>query len=418
MPYLQLQSAFGLAVIIFFAWAISEDRRRFPVRLVIVALMLMIGLALVLTRVPGARDALLALNVFVEAISKATAAGTSFVFGYVGGGTPPFTVTNPSGMTSIAFQLLPIVLVMSALSALLWHWRILPLVVNAFSFLLQRSMKIGGAIGVGCASNVFLGMIESPLLIRPYLSRLSRGEMFILLTVGLATIAGTVLVIYAVMLESTVPGALGHILVASIISLPASIVISRLMIPDDQMTSSEVDSGPGYSSSMHAIAQGAEDGMKLYLTIIAMLIVVVALVALANMILGGISGWFGLETPLTFEKILGWIFAPIVWLIGIPWQEAGTAGALMGMKTILNEFVAYAQLAATPAEALSPRSRIIMIYALCGFANLGSAGMMMGALSALVPERRDEIVQLSLRALVSGTLATLMTGAVIGLFPD
>jgi CNT family concentrative nucleoside transporter len=417
MPYLQLQSALGLAVIILIAWLLSEDRKRFPWRLVLVGLALQIGLAVLLTWVPPARDAILALSVVVEGIQRATGAGTAYVFGHVGGGKTPFTVVDPSALTSIAFQLLPIVLVMSALSALLWHWRILPLTVGAFAFLLQRTMKIGGAIGVGCASNVFLGMIESPLVIRPYLSRLSRGEMFILLTVGLATVAGTVLVIYAAMLENTVPGALGHILVASIISLPASIVVARLMIPDDRMTPANAEVGLGYSSSMHAVAQGTEDGLRLFLSIVAMLIVVVALVAIANGILGWASSLVGLETPLTFEMLLGWLFAPIVWLLGIPWQEAVTAGALMGVKTILNEFIAYAQMSALPPEALSPRSRLIMVYALCGFANLGSAGMMMGALSALVPERKEEIISLSLRAIVSGTLATCMTGAVIGLLP-
>ena len=418
MPYPQLQSVLGLVVIIFACWLMSEDRGRFQWRVVLVGLALQIGLAVLLTMVPMARNAFMSLNVIVGAIQTATGAGTSFVFGYVGGAKPPFAVTDPTALTSIAFQLLPIVLLMSALSALLWHWRVLPVIVRAFAFVLQRTMNIGGAIGVGCASNVFLGMIESPLLIRPYLAKLSRGEMFILFTVGLATVAGTVLVIYATMLEDKVPGSLGHILIASIISLPASIVIARLMIPDDKMTAAEAGVGQNYSSSMHAVAQGTEDGLRLYLSIMAMLIVVVALVALANLILGWVGAAIGFETPLTFERILGWLFAPLVWLLGVPWQEAGTAGALMGVKTVLNEFVAFAQLSALPADALSPRSRLIMLYALCGFANLGSAGMMMSALSALVPERKEEIVSLSLRAIVSGTLATSMTGAVIGLLPE
>jgi CNT family concentrative nucleoside transporter len=360
------------------------------------------------------RAALLSLNSVVDAIQAATAKGSSFVFGYVASGPAPFEITNPNAVVTIDYTVLPIVIVMSALSALLWHWRILPLVVSGFAWALERTMNIGGALGLGCASNIFLGMIEAPLLIRPYLERLTRSELFTLFTCGLANVAGTVLVLYAQILSPVVPGAVGHIIVASILSLPASILLSKIMIPGDATTPAAVGTGTLYRSSMDAVSTGAEDGMKMYLSILAMLIAMISLVALANIILGNvdIAG-----TPLSFERVAGWVFAPIVWLIGIPAADAATAGSLMGTKTILNELIAYLNLAALPADSLSDRSRLLMVYALCGFANLGSVGMMIGSISALVPSRREEIVELSLKSLIPGTLSTCMTAAVIGLLP-
>lgn len=411
-----LQAALGLLVIVGAAWAMSENRRVFPLRTVVTGIALQIALALLLLEVPPARAALLSLNGAVDALAQATGKGTAFVFGYVGGGASPFPVAQPQNLSSFAFQILPLVIVISALSALLWHWRVLPAIVNGFAWALRKLMGIGGAVGLGSAATIFLGMIEVPLLIRPYLARLSRGELFMLFTVGLATVAGTVFVLYATILQTVVPGALGHILVASVMSLPAAILIARVMIPEET-AGTAADAAPGfeYRSGMDAIARGTEEGLKLWLSIVAMLLVIVALVALADIVLGHMPGVMG--APLTVERIFGWIFAPVVWLFGIPWHEAATAGALMGDKTVLNEFVAYLNLAGLPDGALEPRSRLIMLYAMCGFANLGSVGIMIASISALVPERRAEIVPLALRALVSGTMASGMTGAVIGLLP-
>ncbi len=412
---LHLQSALGIVVIIALAWVVSEDRGAFPWRTVVAGLGLQIGLALLLLKVPMARNALFALNGVVDALTAATRAGTSFVFGYPGGATPPFAVTNPSGMTSFAFQILPLVIVISALAALLWHWRILPLVVGGFAWALRKTMGIGGAIGLGSAATIFLGMIEAPLLIRPYLAKMTRAELFMLFSVGLATVAGTVFVLYATILEPVVPGALGHILVASFMSLPAAILIARVTIPGISETEAHAAPEFAYRSSMDAVARGTEDGLKLWLNIVAMLLVIVALVALADIILGHLPDVA--NAPLTVERVFGWIFSPVVWLFGIPWDQAPTAGALMGDKTVLNEFVAYLKLAGLPAGALDPRSRLIMLYAMCGFANLGSVGIMIAGVSALVPERRAEIVPLAMRALLSGTMASGLTGAVIGLLP-
>ena len=417
MPWLQLQSALGLIVLVSAAWALSENRRlAFSWRLVATALALQIGLAAVLLEIPPARNALYALNTVVDTLSAATRAGTSFVFGYVGGGAPPFDVAKAQNMGSLAFQALPLVLVISALSALLWHWRVLPVVVKGFAYVLQKTMAIGGAVGLGSASTIFLGMIEAPLLIRPYLSRLTRSELFILFTVGLSTVAGTVMVLYASVLEPAVPGALGHILVASFISLPAAILVARLMVPGDSTTPAEAHSAVAYRSSMDAIARGTEDGLKLYLGIIAMLLVMVALVALVDLMLGALPPFAGM--PITVERVFGWLFWPLVWLYGVPASEAADAGALLGTKTILNEFIAYLKLAALPEGVLSPRSRLIMLYAMCGFANFGSVGIMIAAVSGMVPERREEVVELALKALVSGTIASGMTGAIVGLLPS
>jgi CNT family concentrative nucleoside transporter len=410
-----LQSALGICVIIALAWALSEDRRAFPWRTVIAGLMLQAALALLLLEVPVARAGLLALNGAVDALTSATRAGTSFVFGFIGGGPPPFAVTNPVGLVSFAFGILPLVIVISALAALLWHWRILPVIVKAFAFVLRKLMGIGGAVGLGAAATIFIGMVEAPLLIRPYLARLTRGELFVLMTVGLASVAGTVFFLYASILKDVVPGSLGHILTASMMSLPAAILIARVMIPELGGVETEAASDLKYRSSMDAVARGTEDGLKIYLQILAMLIVMVALVALADSVLKLLPDVAG--APLSLERVFGWLFAPVVWLFGVPANEAATAGSLMGTKTILNELVAYLKLAALPKGALDPRSTLIMIYAMCGFANLGSAGILIAGMSALAPDRRDEIVPLAMRAILSGTMASGLTGAMIGLLP-
>jgi len=412
---LHLQSAFGICVIVALAWVMSEDRRAFPWRTVAVGLVLQAVLALLLLKVPAARNGLLALNGAVDALTGATKAGTSFVFGFVGGGAPPFAVTNPAGMVSFAFGILPLVIVISALSALLWHWRILQIVVRALAFALRKLMNIGGAVGLGSAATIFLGMVEAPLLIRPYLDRLTRSELFILMTVGLASVAGTVFFLYATILKDAVPNALGHILIASMMSLPSAILIARVMVPGEAGVATTAESDLKYRSSMDAVARGTEDGLKIYLQILAMLIVMVALIALADTMLKNLPWVWG--APLSLERIFGWLFAPVVWLFGVPWSEAATAGSLMGTKSILNELVAYLNLAALPKGALDPRSTLIMIYAMCGFANLGSVGIMIAGMSTLMPERRDEIVPLAMRALVSGTMASGLTGAMIGLLP-
>jgi CNT family concentrative nucleoside transporter len=409
-----LQSALGICVLIATAWVLSEDRRVFNWRMVAGTLLLQAALALLLLKLPMIRDALFQLNGLTSALSTATGAGTSFIFGYIGGGPAPFTVTHPANMINLAFGILPLVMVIGALSAILWHWRILPIIVHGMAIVLRRSLGLGGAVGLSAAATVFLGNIEGQLVIRPYLARLTRTELFILMTVGLSVIAGTVFVLYATILRDVLPGALGHLLVASLMSLPAGVLMARTMVPGPAETDlTERQESVHYRSTMDAMAQGTEDGLKIYLQILAMLIVTTSLMALANGILGHLPLIGG--APLTLERILGWLFAPFVWLLGVPWSQAGAAGGLMGIKVILTELVAYLRLAALPAGSLDPRSTQILVYAMCGFANFASVGILIAGMSALIPERRDEVVSLALRALVAGTMASGLSGAVIGL---
>ncbi|WKN23689.1 NupC/NupG family nucleoside CNT transporter [Azotobacter vinelandii] len=414
-----LQGLLGLAVMILLAWAISEGRSRVRPRVIVAGLLCQCGLAAVLLKFPGASQLFEPLNALVRALQQATAAGSAFVFGFVGGGAAPYAVTSPPNGFVLAFQALPLVLVISALSALLFHWRVLPVIVRGFSWLLRKTFGIGGAVGFASAANVFVGMTEAPLLIRPYLSGMSRSELFAVMVTGMATIAGTVMVLYATLLEGSIPDPVRHLLIASLISAPASLLIAHVMIPPEREAAARQPSALPeeerlrYHSAMDAVTRGTLDGLQLWLNIIAMLLVLVALVHLANLGLAWIPEIAG--APLTLERLLGWAMAPIVWLTGIPWAESITAGALMGVKTVLNEFIAYIRLAGLPEGALSERSRLIMTYSLCGFANIGSLGILIGGLGVLAPERRGEIVDLGLRSLYAGTLATLMTGAVVGL---
>jgi CNT family concentrative nucleoside transporter len=412
---LQLQSALGVFVLLAFAWAISENRRAVPWRPVIVGLFVTFGLALLMLKVPQAKIAFVWINDAVNSLAAATRAGTSFVFGYIGGGPLPFELKNPGNEFVLGFQALPVVLIISVLSSLLFYWGIMPPIVRAFSWALEKTLDVGGAAGLSTAASTFVGNVEAPLFIRPYLASLSRSEMFIVMTGGMARIAGTVFVLYATILGPYIPDAAGHIMVCSVLGAPAAIFISLLMVPDaeEKHTGGALDDvARSANSTMDAIVKGTGAGLELLLNIVAMLIVFVALVYLANAVLGQLPNFLG--APLTLQRALGWIMAPVCWLMGIPWAQAVTAGGLMGIKTILNELVAYLQLAALPADALEPRSRLIMLYAMCGFANFGSLGIMIAGLATMCPEKRDEVVSLGLKSIVSGTLTTCLLGAIVG----
>jgi concentrative nucleoside transporter, CNT family len=409
------QALLGLVVFIGIAWLNSENRKGVKYATVLTGVVVQLCIAGVLLYVPLFKKFFLLLNSIVLSLESATRAGTSFVFGYVGGGTPPFLLQDPGANFILAFQALPLVLVIGALSALLFYWRIMPSIVKGFSFILQKSMNIGGALGLGASTTIFLGMVEAPLVIKPYLKDMTRSELFSLMTVGMACIAGTVMILYATILKDVVPDPLGHILVASFIHVAAAITIARIMVPETgEETSGNFVPQRAATSSMDAVVKGTLDGLHLLLNIIAMLVVMVALVYLANQLIGLFPN-VG-NKPLTLQRILGFVMAPVVWLFGIPWPQAQTAGYLMGTKTILNELLAFLEMARLPAETLDPRSRLIMTYALSSFANFGSLGIMIGGLGSLAPERRDEVVSLGIKALVAGTLATCMTGAVIGIF--
>jgi len=410
-----MQSAAGIVAIIVFAWLISENRRAVSLRQAALGLAVTFLLAVLLLKVPQVKLAFVWINEAVTAIAAATKAGTAFVFGYVGGGALPFQPRQPGADFILAFQALPVVLVMSVLSSLLFYWGIMPPIVRGFSWALERTLSVGGAVGLSTAANIFVGQVEAPLFIRPYLAKLSRSEMFVVMTGGMAGIAGTVFVLYATILAAAIPDAAGHIVVCSVLGAPAAILISLIMVPDssDRRTGGKLgDIEHGAVSAMDAVVKGTGAGLELLLNIVAMLIVFIALVHLANAILGLLPDLAG--APMTLQRILGWVMAPVCWLMGIPWSQAVTAGGLMGIKTILNELVAYLQLAGLPAGTLEPRSRLIMLYAMCGFANFGSLGIMIAGLATMCPEKRDEVVSLGLKSIVSGTLTTCLLGAIVG----
>jgi concentrative nucleoside transporter, CNT family len=399
-----VQGVLGIAGLLAIAWLLSERRREVPWRAVAAGLALVFLLALLFLRIPYAKDAFLWLNNVLLLLEKATQAGTGFVFGYLGGGKAPFAEADPGSSFILAFRALPLVLVISALSALLFHWRVLPAFVRAISWLLEKSMRVGGVLGLSTAANVFVGMVEAPLFVRPYLARVSRGELFAIMTGGMASIAGTVLFLYASILGARMPDAVAHLLIASILSAPAALAVAFVMVPPaGAPAGGRVDMPSEYASSMDALTRGTLEGAQLLLNIVAMLVVFVALVALVNLALA----------PYTLQGMLGWLLAPLAWLAGVPWSEAQAAGSLLGTKTVVNELVAYADL--SKMGELSERTRLLMTYALCGFANFGSLGIMIGGLGTMCPERRAEVVQLGLKSIVSGTLATCLTSAFVGL---
>jgi concentrative nucleoside transporter, CNT family len=404
----------GIAALVFLSWAFSENRRAVHWRLVASGLALQVVLAALLLLVPWLRELVFSLNTALEALERATQAGTTFVFGYLAGGPPPFAQVDPAASFVLAFRALPLVLVVSALSALLFYWRILPLVVRGFGWLLEKSMGVGGAVGLSAAANVFVGMVEAPLVIKPYLLQLTRSELFIVMVCGMATIAGTVMALYGAILAPVVPEAIGHILIASIVATPAAITVSALMVPGEMTRGAAAAIERQDASAMDAVTRGTIEGVALLIQIVAMLIVLVALVYLVNSALAILPSWDG--APLTLQRTLGWLFAPLAWAAGVPWSEAPAAGALLGTKTALNEFIAYLDLAKLPSGVLSPRSKLLMTYALCGFANFGSLGILIGGMGAMVPERRGEIVELGMKSILAGTIATCMTAAVAGLF--
>ena len=407
-----MQGLLGLAALLLLAFALSENRRAIPWRTVAGGIALQVLLAVLLVRVPLARSAVLLLNRAADALQGASDAGTSFLFGYLAGPPLPFVETNPGASFILAFKAFPLVLLISALASLLMHWGILQAVMRGFAWLLRRTLGVGGALALGAAVHIFVGMIEAPLLVRPWLARMQRGELFALMTCGMAGIAGTVMVIYAAILGPVIPNALGNILIASVISTPAALAVAALMVP---FRTSEEDARIVLphppASSLDAVVRGTMEGIPVLAGIIAVLLVTIALVTLLNTILALLP----FATPLTLQAIFAWPLRPVMWLIGIPWAETATAAGLMATKTVLNEFVAYLNLAGLPPDALSAGSRRIMTYALCGFANFGSLGILIGGLGAMVPERRDEVVALGLRSIVSGTIATCLSGAIAGL---
>ena len=412
------QALFGIGAFVVIAIVFSEPRTLPGWRLLVAGLGLQFLFAFAVFNLNFLQQILSLINSRVNAVVKATEIGTLFVFGYLGGDPLnvdyPFSISEPGATLILAFRILPLILMFTVLSAILWHYRVLPTVIKGFSLVLRKSLKVSGAVGFSSAANIFIGMVESPALIRPYISVLTRSELFVVMSCGMATIAGSVMVFYSIILQGTLDDPLGHIITASVISAPAAIMIALIMVPEQAATvSEEVELSVEYTSLMDAITKGAYDGVRLMVSVGAMLLVLVALVALLNSFFSLVP--FPGEDPLTLQRLFGYMFAPLTWLMGIPWSEAQLAGALMGTKTVLNELLAFLALAELPGGSLSEKSTVIMTYALCGFANFGSLGIMIAGLTGMCPGRAIEIVELAPKSLISGTLATCMTGAIAGL---
>lgn len=413
-----VQALFGMSVFIGIAIALSEQRTVPGWRLLVAGLGLQFLVAFAVFNLSFLQQVLGGINSGVNAVVSATESGTLFIFGYLGGDPLnvdyPFAVSEPGATLILAFRILPLILMFTVLSAILWHYRVLPVIIKGFSLVLRKSMKVGGAVGLSSAANIFVGMVESPALIRPYIAVLTRSELFIVMSCGMATIAGSVMVFYSIILQGTLADPLGHIITASVISAPAAIMLALIMVPEtDAASKEEVELGVEYTSLMDAITKGTYDGVRLMVSVGAMILVLVALVALVNSVFSLIP--FPGDDPLTLQRLFGYGFAPLTWLMGIPWSEAQAAGSLMGIKTALNELLALLALAELPQGSLSEKSTVIITYALCGFANFGSLGIMIAGLSGMCPQRGAEIVELAPKSLISGTLATCMTGAIAGL---
>jgi len=415
----QFRGLLAIALMVLLAWVISEDRSARPTwRWIAGALALQAGLALLIVRVPFVWDAVTLANEAVAAIERATLDGSSYMFGYLGGAPLPFELAQGTeAPVIIAFQILPLVIVFSALAALLWHWGVLRWLVDGLSFLLRRTLRVSGVVGLSGGANMFLGVVESPLVVRAYFAQMSRADLFQVMVLAMATISGAILILYATTLSRTVPDAVGHMISASLISLPAALLIAKLMVPGEASAEGEEpdagSQGLKFESSIDAIIKGTMDGMQLFLAVIAVIIVVFALVSLADQLLALLPMVDG--EPLSLKRAFGWLFSPLMWLIGVPWAEAQAAGSLMGTKAILNEYVAYLELAALPPSTFAPRSLLIVTYALCGVANLASIGLLVSTIGTLCPERRAEVAGLGVRSWIAGNMATAMTGAWIGL---
>jgi CNT family concentrative nucleoside transporter len=414
-----VQSLFGIAVIILFCWGLSENRRKFPVRLTIGAIAIQVVLILALFAIPQSHVLLGGVANGMSALSTATDQGMQFVFGYMGGGDQPYQVTNSGALFVFALKVLPLILVISALSALLWHIGVLKVIIRAFGYVFEKAIGLGGATSLGVASGIFVGNVESLIIIKAYLDKLTRSELFVLVVVGMANVAGSTMVAYVLILQHVLPDAAGHILAAAVVSAPAGVLLARIIVPDlinHKVEKLDYGSALKYDSAIDAVSKGTVDGMTVAINIAAILVVMVALAALTNAILTVVPPIGG--QPVTVERILGVLFTPLAWLIGVPWNEAAKGGEILGVKMVLTEFVAFLKLAGIPLADMTPRTRILLTYATCGFANIGSVGITVAGFGALMPDRRPEIISLIWKGLAAAFLATCLSAAVVGALPN
>ena len=410
-----IQSLIGIVVLILIALPFSESIQEIKVKFIIYALLIQTSLAFILIEIPFISSFFDVMSIAVESLRLSAIEGSSFVFGYLGGGEAPFEVSNNQNLPIFAFTFLPMLIFLSALSALLWHWKILPFLIKLLAKLFEKPLDAKGPIGLAATANIFLGQLEAPLLIKPYLNKMNQRDLLIIMTVGMSTIAGSVMVLYITWLDDKFSGVIGHFLTASILSVPAAIMFSNILIPSAQTElKTAKEDLKMYDSSMDAISVGTKDGLNMFLSVIASLIVFLSLVALADFMLGIIPNVYG--EPLSLQRIAAFIFAPIAWLMGIPFSEIIPAGNLLGTKTIFNELIAFNDLRDLDTNILSERSQLIMLYGICGFANISSVGILLGGLSAICPDIRGTLLKIAFRALFAATLASCLTGTVVSLF--
>jgi len=409
---LRAVSALGFFAMIALATALSRDRQAIPWRLVCWGVGLQLALAVLLLATPFGRGFFLGVNDIVLRLILYSEAGARFVFGGL----------MESG-ASFALNVLPVIIFMGSLISVLYHLGVVQRVVNALAWALSKTMRVSGAEALAAVANVFVGMVESALVIKPYLVRMTHSEVFALMTLGMATVSGSVLIIYVQFLGS--PEYAGHLVTASLLSAPAGLLIAKIMLPERE-TPATADGARAAASLegettrasnlIDAAANGAIGGLRLAAYVGALLIAFYALLEFANDLLGGVGGWFGAD-DLSLQGILGVVMMPFALVMGITPEDAKTVGSLLGIKTVLNEFVAYQQLGEiVSGGTLQPRSVVIASYALCGFANFGSLAILLGGIEGIAPERRQECAKLGIRAIVSGTLTTFMTACVVGVF--
>lgn len=410
-----IQSLIGIVTLIFIAIPFSESIQKIKVKFIVYALLIQTSLAFILLEIPFISSFFDVMSMAVESLRLSAIEGSSFVFGYLGGGDAPFEVSNNQNLPIFAFTFLPMLIFLSALSALLWHWKILPFLIKLLAKLFEKPLDAKGPIGLAATANIFLGQLEAPLLIKPYLNKMNQRDLLIIMTVGMSTIAGSVMVLYITWLDDKFTGVIGHFLTASILSVPAAIMFSNILIPSAQTElKTAKEDLKMYESSMDAISVGTKDGLNMFLSVIASLIVFLSLVALADFILSIFPNVYG--EPISLQRIAAFIFAPIAWLMGIPFSEIIPAGNLLGTKTIFNELIAFNDLRDLDTNILSERSQLIMLYGICGFANISSVGILLGGLSAICPDIRGTLLKIAFRALFAATLASCLTGTVVSLF--
>ncbi|MFK7865311.1 MAG: NupC/NupG family nucleoside CNT transporter [Pseudohongiellaceae bacterium] len=401
-----LQPLLGLTFFIGVTLFLSQNRQGVSLRRIGLGLVAQFAIAFLLLRVSFISNGLMVLNTGVSALQNATDRAARYMFGYVAGGPAPFDIVNPDNGFIIAFQVLPLILVVTVLSAMLFHFGVLSFIVELIGKGLKRVFGLSGALGLGAAATIFFGTIEAPLVIKPYLNKLSKGELLALIVCSMSTIAGSVIILYASVLEQTLPGALQHLLTASLISVPAALTLAHVYLPSN----SELDvSGIKRSEKtwIEVLLDAVDDAVKMIISIVAIIVVLFAFIYLADDLLKLIS------PDLSIGTIFGFVLRPVMWLVGFDWDKAGMAGELMGTKIFLNEFVSYLSLA--EVTQFTEKETIVIAYSLCGFANIASCGIIIAGLVAILPERRKEVVSSTFTALVLGNVATLMTGSVVSL---